>query len=72
MISKINLDDCDGCGVCVEFCPTDVLRIDENTLKPVARYIENCMTCYNCEFACPSKCISISPFRKVIPAIIEY
>ncbi|MFC1970433.1 ferredoxin family protein [Chloroflexota bacterium] len=72
VISRIDLDLCTGCGICVDMCPTDVLRIDEATQKPVARYIENCMTCYNCERECPTGCIDVSPFQKIIPTVIAY
>ena len=72
MISIINLDACDGCGVCVDVCPTDVLIIDEVRQKPVVRYVEDCMTCYNCEIECPSACIDVSPFRKPVPAILSH
>ena len=72
MISRINLDDCNGCGACVDVCPTDVLVMDEARQKPVARYVEDCITCYNCEVECASACIEISPFRGPVPPILSY
>ncbi len=72
MIRKINLDECDGCGTCVDVCPMDVLRIDEMIKKAVIRYPEDCMTCYNCERQCATGCIHVGPFRAPMPAIITY
>ena len=72
MISQIKWEVCNGCGVCVDVCPMDVLRIDEAMQKAVVRYYESCMTCYNCEMECPLDCISVSPFRKSIPPLIAY
>jgi NAD-dependent dihydropyrimidine dehydrogenase PreA subunit len=70
MIKRINLDECDGCGLCIDVCPMDVLRMDEIIKNPVIRYPEDCMTCYNCERECPCSCIDVDPFRAPLPAII--
>jgi ferredoxin len=29
MIKEIYEDKCNGCGICVDVCPADVLRMDE-------------------------------------------
>ena len=70
MINKIDMEHCDGCGICVDVCPTDVLRMDSIAQKPVIRYINDCITCYNCEIECPCGCIDVSPFAKSIPPVI--
>ena len=72
MIRSINLDKCNGCMICVDVCPMDVLRLDEVMKKPVIRYPEDCMTCYNCELGCPLDCIDVDPFQVPIPDIIRY
>jgi NAD-dependent dihydropyrimidine dehydrogenase PreA subunit len=72
MIKKIDPKTCTGCGLCVDVCPTDVLRIDEGSRKAVIRYQENCMTCYNCELECPCDSIFVDPFRKATQPIISY
>jgi NAD-dependent dihydropyrimidine dehydrogenase PreA subunit len=59
-------------GNCTEVCPMDVLRMDELMHKPVIRYPEDCMTCYNCEFACPRGAITVDPIKKPIVQVIEY
>lgn len=70
MIKRIDTVRCDGCSVCVEVCPMDVLRIDEIMEKAVIRYFEDCMTCFNCERACPRDCIDVGPFHLPVQAII--
>lgn len=72
MIRGIDLERCNGCGLCVDVCPTDVLRMDEAMHKPVVRYFENCITCYNCEMECPCACLDVSPFQEPAPPIIAY
>ena len=68
-IEKIDPDLCNGCEICVDSCPMDVIRFDEKTRKVNARYPEDCIACYNCEFDCPTKAIYVSPQRgrPVIP-----
>jgi NAD-dependent dihydropyrimidine dehydrogenase PreA subunit len=72
VIKKIDPQTCTGCGICVEVCPTDVIRMDEASGKAVIRYYENCMTCYNCEAECPCGSVDVDPFRKEIQPILSY
>ncbi|MCC6196086.1 MAG: ferredoxin family protein [Burkholderiales bacterium] len=60
-IEKIDLDLCDGCGLCDPACPEDVIRIDEETHKAYVLYRADCVACYNCEIACPQIAIYVSP-----------
>jgi 2-oxoglutarate ferredoxin oxidoreductase subunit delta len=48
----INRDWCKGCGVCIHFCPKDVLEKDAFD-KVVATHPENCTCCKLCEIRCP-------------------
>lgn len=59
-IQSINLELCDGCGICIDDCPMDVLYINEQG-KAFARYAADCYECYLCEIYCPQKAIVVSP-----------
>ena len=49
---------CKGCGICVEFCPTKVLELDEKD-KAVAARLEDCIACRMCELRCPDLAIEV-------------
>ena len=49
---EINRDWCKGCGICVAFCPKDVLALDEEE-KAVIKEQEKCNYCGLCELRCP-------------------
>ena len=50
---------CKGCGLCVEFCPMNVLEQDEDGRVIVARP-EQCIACRWCELHCPDFAIFVS------------
>ena len=56
---RIETAACTGCGVCVQSCPTDVLRLDEGG-KAWARYPEDCQFCFLCVFDCAAQAITIA------------
>ena len=60
-IECIDNELCNGCGICVESCPMDVLRIDEKTKKAIIKYPEDCMLCQWCQLDCPQNAIYLSP-----------
>ena len=55
----INRDWCKGCGICVKFCPTKVLELDDKD-KAVAARLEDCIACRLCELRCPDLAIELS------------
>jgi len=61
VIEKIDMDLCNGCGICIESCWPDVLRMDEKTQEPIIKYRDDCATCGLCEMDCPTKAIRVSP-----------
>ena len=62
-IERIDPKLCDGCGICVDSCMVDVIRMDEEGKKAIIRYPEDCITCGLCEIECPQKAISLSLIR---------
>lgn len=57
-IKCIDTDRCTGCGICVESCPMDVLRMDDERRKAIIRYRDDCMFCRWCMIDCPTEAIS--------------
>ena len=58
---------CDGCGQCVDICPSDIMHID-----PVYRRSYNvepnfCWECYSCVKACPQHAIDVRGFADFAP-----
>ena len=44
---KVDKTKCDGCGDCVQYCPRDVLRLD-NQGRPYMAYRGVCWDCEVC------------------------
>ena len=62
---------CDGCGICVQGCPMDVLRMDAESGQAKITYLPDCQTCYVCEEDCPRDAIYVAP-EMGRPAILPY
>ena len=70
-IEKIDHDLCTGCGICVNSCPMDVIRMDEEENKAIIKYQEDCMLCEFCVLDCPVDAIYVSP-EKHSPLIVSW
>ena len=55
---RINRDWCKGCGICVAFCPTKVLELDEQE-KAAGVRLSDCIACRLCELRCPDLAIEV-------------
>ncbi len=51
-------DWCKSCGICVAFCPKEVLAMDENH-RVFAKAPEKCIACHMCEIRCPDFAINV-------------
>lgn len=55
---SINRDWCKGCGICVAFCPKQVLELDDKEISTAVRP-EDCIICRLCEMRCPDLAIKV-------------
>lgn len=64
-------EQCDGCELCVEFCPHDVLKIDLDSFNSrmlhyaIVTDKENCVGCQQCERICPSVSIFVTEIQEL-------
>ena len=63
-VSVIDPDTCVGCGDCVDLCPTDAIRLNEE--EKAERDEGTCLGCGVCARSCPEEAISLKEgLRKV-------
>ncbi|MBI4334109.1 MAG: 4Fe-4S binding protein [Chloroflexi bacterium] len=69
---SVDVQLCDGCGICIEECPMGVFKLDASTNKAI---VVNALDCnqhtrcpiYFCEATCPPKAIQVSRGRERSP-----
>jgi len=54
---EIDRDRCTGCGICVDICPLDCFRLDEDD-KAFMKYDE-CWYCGSCTLECPENAMAL-------------
>ena len=64
-VRKIENTLCTGCEICVDNCPMDVFRMNEETGKAFIKYLSDCMSCFLCEIECPEGAIYVTPVREM-------
>jgi NAD-dependent dihydropyrimidine dehydrogenase PreA subunit len=67
MIESIDFSLCNGCGLCIDSCMSDVIRMDDETDRPTIKYPDDCAACLVCQIDCPQNAISASSKTRVIP-----
>jgi 2-oxoglutarate ferredoxin oxidoreductase subunit delta len=55
---------CKGCGVCIAFCPRQVLEMGQDGHSFVA-HSERCTQCRVCEYLCPDFAITVAKREKI-------
>lgn len=60
---EINTEWCKGCGICVAFCPKQVLALNRKDKSEVVR-LEDCIACMLCELRCPDLAIEVTATPK--------
>ena len=53
---EIDKDKCDGCGECVDICPSEVYEIKDK--KSVVINLDECVECCSCVEVCPTEAIT--------------
>jgi adenylylsulfate reductase subunit B len=53
MPTFVYMTRCDGCGHCVDICPSDIMHIDKTTRRAFNIEPNMCWECYSCVKACP-------------------
>ena len=70
-IEKIDPDLCTGCGICVNSCSVDVIRMNEDSQKAIIQYPQDCMLCEFCVLDCPEDAITVTPDKEA-PLIVSW
>lgn len=62
---SFNQDRCKGCGLCVEACPVNIVKIDQKIINkkgysPASVLeMDKCIGCTNCATMCPDEVITV-------------
>jgi len=73
---RINSNSCKGCGLCISFCPKNVLGLSEEINARGVQYavciaIEECNGCGICYQMCPDAAIEVVEL-KTEDAVLEH
>ena len=67
MPTFVYMTRCDGCGHCVDICPSDIMHIDKVTRRAYNIEPNMCWECYSCVKACPQNAIDVRGYADFAP-----
>ena len=67
MSTFVYITRCDGCGHCVDICPSDIMYIDKLIRRAVNIEPNFCWECYSCVKACPQNAIDVRGYADFAP-----
>ncbi|MCP3675088.1 MAG: adenylyl-sulfate reductase subunit beta [Gammaproteobacteria bacterium] len=67
MPTFVYMTRCDGCGHCVDICPSDIMHIDKVTRRAYNREPNMCWECYSCVKSCPHHAIDVRGYADFAP-----
>ena len=67
MPTFVYMTRCDGCGHCVDVCPSDIMHIDKTYRRAYNIEPNMCWECYSCVKACPQNAIDARGYADFAP-----
>jgi adenylylsulfate reductase subunit B len=67
MPTFVYMERCDGCGKCVDICPSDIMHIDTLFRRAYNLEPEFCWECYSCVKECPQHAIDVRGYADFAP-----
>ncbi len=67
MPTFVYMTRCDGCGQCVDICPSDIMHIDKTLRRAYNIEPNMCWECYSCVKACPHQAIDVRGYADFTP-----
>ncbi len=67
MPTFVYMTSCDGCGECVDICPSDIMHIDPHHRRAYNIEPHFCWECYSCVKACPQNAIDVRGYADFAP-----
>lgn len=67
MPTFVYMTQCDGCGYCVDICPSDIMHIDTTYRRAYNIEPNMCWECYSCVKACPQNAIDARGYADFAP-----